>query len=75
MIDLENIFYYTVFQITNDATVFWLEYCEDTFKTISKFDEDLEKPSLRFSFSKFNTKEEIDYTLSVVEALFVAKTV
>ena len=43
MIDLENIFYYTVFQITNDATVFWLEYCEDTFKTISKFDEDLEK--------------------------------
>ncbi|PCI92931.1 MAG: cysteine desulfurase [Flavobacteriales bacterium] len=36
---------------------------------------DMTKPSIRFSFSKYNTKEEIDYTLSVVEALFVAKTV
>ncbi len=36
---------------------------------------DMTKPSIRFSFSKYTTKEEIDYTLSVVEALFVAKTV
>ena len=36
---------------------------------------DMTKPSIRFSFSKLNTKEEIDYTLSIIEALFVAKTV
>jgi cysteine desulfurase len=36
---------------------------------------DMTKPSIRFSFSKYNTKEEIDYTLSVIEALFVPKTV
>ncbi|MFS4469400.1 cysteine desulfurase family protein [Maribacter sp. 2210JD10-5] len=30
-------------------------------------DEDLKKPSLRFSFSKYNTKEEIDYTVSVLK--------
>jgi len=36
---------------------------------------DMTKPSIRFSFSKYTTKEEIDYTLSVIEALFVAKTV
>lgn len=30
-------------------------------------DEDLKKPSLRFSFSKFNTKEELDYTLDVLK--------
>ena len=29
--------------------------------------EDLEKPSLRFSFSVFNTKEEIDYVISVLK--------
>jgi cysteine desulfurase len=29
-------------------------------------DEDLEKPSLRFSFSKFNTKEEIDYVVQTL---------
>lgn len=27
-------------------------------------DEDLKKPSLRFSFSKYNTKEELDYTIN-----------
>ncbi|NAS32807.1 aminotransferase class V-fold PLP-dependent enzyme [Flavobacteriaceae bacterium R38] len=29
--------------------------------------EDLNKPSLRFSFSKFNTKDEIDYVMKVLE--------
>ncbi|WP_224484790.1 cysteine desulfurase family protein [Robertkochia aurantiaca] len=29
-------------------------------------DEDLNKPSLRFSFSKYNTKEEIDYVIGVL---------
>lgn len=29
--------------------------------------EDLEKPSLRFSFSIFNTKEEIDYVITVLK--------
>lgn len=31
---------------------------------------DMEKPSLRFSFSKYNTKEEIDYTIKVIKELF-----
>jgi len=31
---------------------------------------DMDKPSLRFSFSKYNTKEEIDYTLKIVKDLF-----
>lgn len=30
-------------------------------------EEDLKKPSLRFSFSKYNTKEDIDYTVSVLK--------
>ena len=29
--------------------------------------EDMEKPSLRFSFSKYNTKEELDYVIEVLE--------
>ena len=29
--------------------------------------EDLEKPSLRFSFSHYNTKEEIDYVVQVLK--------
>lgn len=29
-------------------------------------EEQLKKPSLRFSFSKYNTKEELDYTISVL---------
>lgn len=31
---------------------------------------DMTKPSIRFSFSKYNTKEEIDYTLKVIKELF-----
>jgi len=30
-------------------------------------EEDLKKPSLRFSFSSFNTKEEIDYVIDVLK--------
>lgn len=30
-------------------------------------DEDLKKPSIRFSFSSFNTKEEIDYVITVLK--------
>lgn len=30
-------------------------------------DEELEKPSLRFSFSIYNTKEELDYTVGVLK--------
>lgn len=30
-------------------------------------EEDLKKPSLRFSFSKYNTKEEVDYTIEVLK--------
>ncbi len=30
-------------------------------------DEDLQKPSLRFSFSKYNTKEEVDYVIKVLK--------
>lgn len=30
-----------------------------------------ERPSIRFSFSKYNTREELDYTLSVLKKLFV----
>ncbi|MFB0924554.1 MAG: cysteine desulfurase, partial [Vicingaceae bacterium] len=36
---------------------------------------DMTKPSIRFSFSKYTTIKEIDYTMSVIEALFIAKTV
>lgn len=31
---------------------------------------DMTKPSIRFSFSKYNTKEEIDYTIKVIKDLF-----
>ncbi|WJJ95824.1 cysteine desulfurase family protein [Algibacter luteus] len=30
--------------------------------------EDLQKPSIRFSFSKYNTKAEVDYVISVLKA-------
>lgn len=30
-----------------------------------------ERPSIRFSFSKYNTREELDFTLSVLKKLFV----
>ena len=35
-------------------------------------EEDLKKPSLRFSFSGFNTKEEIDYVVSVLKEFIEA---
>ena len=31
-------------------------------------EEDMKKPSIRFSFCKYNTKEEIDYVVSVLKA-------
>jgi len=31
---------------------------------------DMTKPSIRFSFSKYNTKEEIDYTIGIIKDLF-----
>jgi cysteine desulfurase len=34
---------------------------------------DPNRPSVRFSFSKYNTKEEIDYTISVLKELFPVK--
>ena len=34
-------------------------------------DEDLKKPSVRFSFSSFNTKEEVDYVVDVLKT-FIA---
>ncbi len=37
-------------------------------------EEDLEKPSVRFSFSKYNTKEEVDYVISVLQK-FISVTV
>lgn len=30
-----------------------------------------ERPSIRFSFSKYNTREELDYTLSIIKKIFV----
>ncbi len=30
-------------------------------------DDDMQKPSLRFSFSKYNTKEEVDYVIEVLK--------
>lgn len=33
--------------------------------------EDLEKPSIRFSFSKFNTKEELDYVIECLKEYIV----
>ena len=35
-------------------------------------DEDLQKPSIRFSFSKYNTKEELDYTIGILKE-FIAQ--
>jgi cysteine desulfurase len=35
-------------------------------------DDDLEKPSLRFSFSKYNTKDEIDYAVHVLKEFSAA---
>jgi cysteine desulfurase len=32
-------------------------------------DEDLKKPSLRISFSHFNTKEDIDYLITALKSI------
>jgi len=37
--------------------------------------EELAKPSIRFSFSKFNTKEEVDYVLEVLKEFIAVKNV
>ena len=34
---------------------------------------DMERPSVRFSFSKYNTKEEIDFVVKKVVELFAVK--
>jgi cysteine desulfurase len=34
---------------------------------------DQERPSIRFSFSKYNTKEEVDYTVEKLANLFKVK--
>jgi cysteine desulfurase len=33
----------------------------------------MNRPSIRFSFSKYNTKEEVDYTVSKLKELFAVK--
>lgn len=38
---------------------------------LSDADADLQKPSIRFSFSVYNTKEEIDYVIDVLKSLIV----
>ena len=35
-------------------------------------DEDMKKPSVRFSFSTYNTKEDIDYTVNVLKEIIEA---
>ncbi len=35
-------------------------------------DEDLTKPSVRFSFSSFNTKEEVDYVIDVLKGFTIS---
>jgi cysteine desulfurase len=37
---------------------------------LRQFDFDLTRPSVRFSFSKYNTKQEVDYTISKLKQLF-----
>jgi len=37
---------------------------------LTHLQKDQTRPSLRFSFSKYNTKEEIDYTIDVVKKIF-----
>jgi cysteine desulfurase len=34
---------------------------------------DVTRPSVRFSFCKYNTKEEVDYTVSKLKELFAVK--
>lgn len=36
-------------------------------------DSDITRPSVRFSFSKYNTKEEVDYTVAKLKELFAVK--
>lgn len=38
-------------------------------------EEDMNKPSLRFSFSKYNTREEIDYVIEVLKAFIEVPSV
>jgi cysteine desulfurase len=35
-------------------------------------EEEMEHPSIRFSFSSFNTKEEVDYVIDVLQKFILA---
>ncbi|HRP59602.1 MAG TPA: aminotransferase class V-fold PLP-dependent enzyme, partial [Vicingus sp.] len=35
---------------------------------------DMNKPSIRFSFSKYNTKEELDYTMNLIKNWFTGSS-
>lgn len=41
---------------------------------LKSINSDMTKPSIRFSFSKYNTIEEIDYTINVIKELFMIAT-
>jgi cysteine desulfurase len=40
---------------------------------LKAINSDMNRPSVRFSFSKYNTKEEIDFCISKVKGFFIAK--
>lgn len=37
---------------------------------LAELDRDMKRPAIRFSFSKYNTKEEIDHTVNQLKSLF-----
>ena len=40
---------------------------------LKEIGSDMNRPSVRFSFSKYNTKEEIDFCLSKLKEIFLVK--